>query len=159
MIRWPPHKKRLSIMIKWMTAVNSGLAFAGSFPPGTSILVSDGNMTVDNSTIAPKFPMLDDLTNAASKMLLIADLKLTSNASLVIQRQLFTVSLSLPMTNGSFALLITGNTTLNDMSMLSFVLSTINVAGVPAAISAQQAAIAISGPITTPLMRAVLKMP
>ena len=49
----------LSIKIQLLSGRNAALVFAGAFPRGSSILVSDMQMTIDNIAIAPKLPLFD----------------------------------------------------------------------------------------------------
>ena len=74
---------RVSIMVDSLVGSDGCLLFLGSFPPGTTILVTEAQMKSSTST-APVHPALDpQRLDAPRKMVMLINLSLTSNASMI----------------------------------------------------------------------------
>ena len=84
----------ISILVQSLVGTDGALVFIGSFPAGTSILVSDANMTA-SSTRAPRLAQFAPIDPSSGKIMMLVNLSLRNNASFVVQRSTFIATASL----------------------------------------------------------------
>ena len=107
----------VSILIQSLTGSDGALVFRGTFPGGTSILVSDVNMTASSAT-APKLAQFDPYNPTWAKLVMLVNFSLVNNASFVMQRSTFNAT---PSANGGFPMYITGTLTVANRSTFAFI--------------------------------------
>ena len=113
----------VSVLIQFIVGADSALAFIGSFPPYTSILLSDVNMTT-TSTSAPKLLAWSPV-NFYPKIVLLANFCLTNSSAFVFRRS----SLTALIPSTSPVLFQNATTALTNASSLVFMNVTITTAG------------------------------
>ena len=88
-----PH---VSIFIQNLRGTDGALVFRGSFPAGTSILVTDANMSAKSSA-APKLAQFDTLNPTYAKIVMLVNFSMRNNASFFVKGSIFTATNGIPM--------------------------------------------------------------
>ena len=106
----------ISILVQNLTGTDGALVFIGSFPDGTSILVSDANMTASSSS-APTFAQFDVYHTTFAKVVMLVNFTLRNSASFLMQRSDF---IALSSSNGGIPMYIIGQLTVANASNFDF---------------------------------------
>ena len=114
----------VSIVIKQLVSINGAVVFKGTFPPSTTILVSEASMASNSSALAPKLPFLDSRgLQDQIKMLWLFNLGLVNASSFILDRS----HISAPSAASSIPLYVTDNITVVRSSSLVFMNSSFTV--------------------------------
>ncbi len=109
----------VTVMIEFLSARNGVLMFVGWFPPRTTIVVRNANMTFDNATSARSLSIIPrdkEFPNAA-KMLVIANFSIIDGSCFVVQDSSFLGTGA--DSNGCFLIYFNGLVSLSNSSVLA----------------------------------------